>query len=83
MMERKSLFEPECKWRLIEEFGRESFTEQEDGKLLFEADYTDRENLITWLVTFFDKTMVLEPEEIRTEIKNRIESMRRRLENWN
>lgn len=79
----KALFEPECKWRLIEEFGRESFTEQEDGRLLFEADYTDRENLITWLITFFDKTMVLEPEEIREEIKNRIERMKRRIENWN
>lgn len=74
----KALFEPETKWRLIEEFGCESFKEQEDGKLLFLADYTDRENLITWLMSFRDKVELLEPEDIRTEIKNNIERMRKR-----
>lgn len=43
----KALFSPECKWRLVEEFGRDSFAEQEDGTLLFTADDTDKENLLT------------------------------------
>ena len=73
----KALFEPECKWRLIEEFGTGSFTWQEDGKLLFCADYTDREKLITWLISFRDKAELLEPEEIRAEIRENIERMRR------
>lgn len=73
----KVLFEPECKWRLIEEFGTGSFTRQEDGKLLFCADYTDRENLLTWLMSFRDKAELLEPEEIRAEIRENIERMRR------
>lgn len=72
----KALFEPECKWRLVEEFGSASFVEQEDGKLLFQADYTDKENLITWLLSFRDKAELLEPEEIREEIKESIENMR-------
>lgn len=74
----KALFEPECKWRLIEEFGSGSFRELEDGRLLFQADYTNRENLITWLMTFRDKAELLEPEEIRAEIRNNIESMRKK-----
>lgn len=74
----KVLFEPECKWRLIEEFGKESFMEQEDGKLLFQADYTDKENLITWLMSFQDKAELLEPEEIRAEIRESVERMRRK-----
>lgn len=74
----KALFEPECKWRLIEEFGSESFKEREDGKLLFQADYTDKENLITWLMSFRDKVELIEPEEIRIEIRDSIESMRRK-----
>lgn len=73
----KALFEPECKWRLVEEFGVECFQEQEDGRLLFQADYTDQENLITWLLSFQDKVKLLEPEEIRREIRNRIENMRK------
>ena len=64
----KALFEPECKWRLVEEFGPECFRETEDGRLLFQADYTDKENLITWLMTFRDKAELLEPEEIRAEL---------------
>lgn len=76
----KALFEPECKWRLIEEFGSESFTEQTDGKLLFQADYTDKENLITWLLSFRDKVELLEPEEIRGELKGSIERMKRKYE---
>ena len=73
----KALFEPECKWRLVEEFGVNCFQEQADGRLLFQADYTDRENLLTWLMSFQDKVKLLEPEEIRREIRNRIENMRK------
>ena len=40
----KALFEPDCKWRLVEEFGTESFKMQQAGKLLFQSDYTDKEN---------------------------------------
>lgn len=72
----KALFEPECKWRLVEEFGVDCFREQKDGRLLFQADYTDRENMITWLMTFQDKVKLLEPEEIRWEIRDIIENMR-------
>ena len=66
----KALFEKDCKWRLVEEFGPECFREQPDGKLLFQADYTDKENLITWLLSFKDKAELLEPEELREEIRN-------------
>lgn len=79
----KALFEPECKWRLIEEFGSESFKEQENGKLLFQADYTDKENLITWLTSFRDKVELLEPKDVRAEIRESIERMRRKYDNTN
>lgn len=79
----KALFESECKWRLIEEFGSESFKEQENGKLLFQADYTDKENLITWLTSFRDKVELLEPKDVRAEIRESIECMRRKYDNTN
>lgn len=74
----KALFEPECKWRLVEEFGTGSFQEQKDGRLLFQADYTDRENLITWLLSFRDKAELLEPEEIREDLRRSIARMEER-----
>lgn len=64
----KILFEPECEWRLIEEFGRGSFRKQPDGKLCFEADYTDMGNLLSWLLTFGDKAELLEPPKVRAQI---------------
>lgn len=64
----KALIDRECKWRLVEEFGTECFTEREDGRLLFQAEYTDPENLITWLFSFRDKAEILEPEELREEM---------------
>ena len=71
----KALFDRDQKWRLAEEFGSDSFTETEDGKLLFTADYTDLENLVTWLMTFQDKAEVLEPEEAREMIAAAVRRM--------
>ena len=64
----KALFNPDVKWRLVEEFGTKCFTQHDDGRLLFTADYTDMENLITWIMTFGDKVEVLEPKEAREKI---------------
>ena len=71
----KALFEADQKWRLVEEFGTSCFTENEDGRLLFTADYTDMENLITWILTFGDKAEVIEPEEVREKVRTTIEAM--------
>lgn len=65
----KALFDAECKWRLVEEFGVGSFEEMEDGRLLFHADYTNKEELITWLLTFREKAELLEPMDLREEMK--------------
>lgn len=64
----KALFSGDSKWRLIEEFGVHCFTEEQDGSLLFTTDYTDKDNLLSWLMTFGDKVTVLEPVEVRDEL---------------
>ena len=74
----KALFDPDCKWRLVEEFGVDCFTVQENGQLLFQADYTDKENLIAWLLSFRDKATLLEPEEIREELRQSILLMKKK-----
>ena len=73
----KALFEPDQKWRLVEEFGTSCYTENDDGRLLFTADYTDMDNLITWILTFGDKAEVLEPENVREKVRTTIEAMRK------
>ena len=64
----KILFAPEYKWRLIEEFGPDSFTEQSDGMLLFSFGFSDGENLLSWILTFGEKAELLEPAELRRQL---------------
>ena len=71
----KALFDADQKWRLVEEFGPSCFTENDDGRLLFTADYTDMDNLITWIMTFGDKAEVLEPKEARKKIALMVQKM--------
>ncbi len=74
-MEIKALFAPEMKWRLVEEFGPHCFEEQADGRLLFHADYTQRENALSWLMTFGSSVELLEPKELRRELLEIAEAM--------
>lgn len=76
----KALFEPEMKWHLLEEFGADSFQEQPDGKLYFEHAYTNKEQLIGWMLTCKDKVTVLAPEDIRRELFHIAENIRKRYE---
>lgn len=76
----KAVFEPDCKWRLVEEFGPECFKELENGKLLFQADYTNKENLLAWIMSFRDKAELLEPAWIREEIRESVETMWKKYE---
>lgn len=71
----KALFDADQKWQLVEEFGSSCFTETDDGRLLFTADYTDMDNLITWIMTFGDKAEVLEPKEARKKIALMVQKM--------
>ncbi len=74
----RARFEPDCKWRLVEEFGPECFVKEPDGKLLFEWDYTDADNLMSWLLTFGPKAELLEPVPLRERLKTELEEMLRR-----
>ena len=71
----KALFEPDMKWRLVEEFGPSCYEEQEDGRLLLVRDYKDIDNLTMWMLTFGDKAEVLEPKEVRERLKTMAEAM--------
>ena len=71
----KVLFEQDQKWRLVEEFGPRCFTVHDDGRLLFTADYTDMESLVTWIMTFGDKAEVLQPETAREKIASMARNM--------
>ncbi|WP_125144424.1 helix-turn-helix transcriptional regulator [Clostridium transplantifaecale] len=64
----EAVFEPDMKWRLVEEFGMESFVEQEDGRLKFSFGFADKENLFGWLLSFGDRVELTKPVELRREL---------------
>ena len=65
----KAIVSPKHKWKLIEEYGEKSFTEQADGNLLFEADcFFDNEKVILWVLSLKDGVALLEPKELRKEL---------------
>lgn len=64
----KALFEPEYKWRLVEEYGADCFVEQPDGRLLFAWGFMDEKSVLSWILTFGDGVELLEPRELREKL---------------
>ncbi len=65
----------EYKWRLIEEFGIDSFTEQKDGTLIFTWGFTDGESLFSWLLSFGEGAELVEPEPLREAFARKVKRM--------
>ena len=62
------LFDPACRWRLVEEYGIDRFTMEPDGRLRFTGGFPDADSAISWVLTFGDKAELLEPEELRKQL---------------
>lgn len=69
------LFDPACRWRLIEEYGTDRFTVEPDGKLRFTGGFPDAESVLSWVLTFGDKAELLKPKELREQLRNLIETL--------
>ena len=63
-----ALFDPAYKWRLLEEYGTESFTPEPDGRLRFTGNFPDADSLLHWVLTFGDGAELLEPAELREKL---------------
>lgn len=61
-----AVFSPSVKWRLIEEYGMDSFVEEDEG-LVFQNSFAGKEELFNWLLGFGTQVELLEPEELRAE----------------
>lgn len=64
----KALFEPSEKYRLIDEYGTDCFSENSDGQLSFVRDFVSYNNMREWVFSFGDKVTVLAPDKLRDDI---------------
>lgn len=60
-------FSPKAKWRLMDDYGPDSFTEAPDGSFLFSFEFFDKENLFSWLLSFRGQAEMLTPVSLREE----------------
>ncbi len=63
------LFEPSWRWRLVEEYGPDSFTREPDGRLRFSGSFPDGESALGWVLTFGEGAELLEPAELRARLR--------------
>lgn len=59
---------PLYQWRLVEEFGPESFQILPDGMLLFTTEFCDPDSVVGWIASFGDGAELLEPVELRQNV---------------
>lgn len=64
----KVLIKPKYKWRLIEEFGIDSFKKRPDGMLLFQGRFGSEADIITWVLSFLGEAELLEPKSLRNKL---------------
>lgn len=58
-------FAPSARWRLVDEYGADSFRIQPDGSLLFERGFPDQESLVRWALSFGEAAEILSPAGAR------------------
>ena len=62
------LFDPACRWRLVEEYGIDRFTVEPDGRLRFTGGFPDADSVLSWVLTFGEKAELVEPWELREQM---------------
>lgn len=65
-----AVYDASVKYRLVEEYGPSSFTEQEDGMLYARWGFSTAERAAEWFLSFGHKARVLEPPEMVERMKN-------------
>ena len=74
----KAKIHPDYKWRLIEEYGPESFRPLADGSLLFSFGFMDKTSIVSWIVSFGGGAELLEPAELRQDVLEFAEGIRQK-----
>ncbi|HWT75211.1 MAG TPA: YafY family protein [Mobilitalea sp.] len=69
------LFDESVKYRLIDEYGIESYTVTDEGKLLFRTSFTNKDYMLSWILGFGDKAEVVYPKSLKQDIKNIAENI--------
>lgn len=70
-----ALYDSAVKYKLVEEYGPDCFTEREDGLLYTRWGFADPDEAVHWFLGFGDKVRVTEPPEMVAKVKAAIQAM--------
>lgn len=71
----EAVYDPALKYRLVEEYGPDSFIELADGTLHTKWGFTTPEAAVGWFLQFGDKVQVLSPPEMVGRIREQAENL--------
>lgn len=71
-----AVYDASMKYRLMEEYGPNSFTEQEDGRLYTEWGFSTQKRAVEWFLSFGDKVKVIGPSEMVELMKSVLDSIK-------
>lgn len=72
-----AVYDASVKYRLVEEYGHNSFTELEDGSLYTEWGFTRPNDAVEWFLGFGNKVKVLAPPEMVERMKTALDSIKK------
>lgn len=70
-----ALFDESMKYRLIDEYGVESYTVTEEGKLLLRTSFSNKDFMLSWLLGFGDKVEIVYPKGLKQDLKKIAENI--------
>ena len=76
----QALFDKSVEYQLVENYGPDSYTETDNGRLLLNGSYTNLDYIVSWILGFGEKVQVVSPQELADEIKSHAEDI---LKNYN
>lgn len=71
----KAIFDGSEKFRIIENYGIDSFKELDDGQIFFERGFANYDNMLQWVLSFGDKVTVLSPEKLINDLRLQSENI--------
>lgn len=72
-----AIYDASVKYKLVEEYGPESFTVMDDGKLYTKWGFTNKNEAVSWFLGFGDKVKVIEPPEMVEKMRSAIQSVKK------
>ena len=64
-----AIYDSDVKYKLVEEYGPDSFTVMDNGQLYAKWGFNSTEDALSWFLSLGDKVKVIEPPEMVEKMK--------------